>query len=327
MKPSKTLIKCVVPACENYCGPATAKDFYSVPSTGHSSYAKWCRLFQLSGNRTERICSVHFKQTDFFVNCREKLRETAVPSVEGPVHCKKLKFGGICCVDGCFTKTRGSLMGFPTKKSVLNAWIKALGIEEGTTTNDLKICNLHFKHKDYRKVVSHYLKPNAVPSRKLVPKRVVKQEPPSEDHTYTNNKRINAKLPGKSNRMCCVPGCRTRATTGIKLHCFPAETEGRFWKWYDNLRLTRMPTKNSKVCSLHFDESCYLKGGQHLKKTSIPFVYAPEVMALPDEHAIILLSQKSETAGLQDDDDPLDDKNFILFTPKPTELEITETST
>lgn len=65
-------VKCIVPICTNYYSRKSngkvAKgdlDFFNVPSTGHLVYGKWCALLQLSGRRTEKICSVHFRRTDF----------------------------------------------------------------------------------------------------------------------------------------------------------------------------------------------------------------------------------------------------------------------
>lgn len=91
-----------------------------------------------------------------FVDIRLKMKDNAVPSVRlaAPVQGKQLKFGAICCVDGCFTKTRSSLTRFPGKTRLREAWYRALGIGDGDRVANLMVCHRHFKSSDFRKGMS-----------------------------------------------------------------------------------------------------------------------------------------------------------------------------
>ncbi len=62
---------------------------------------------------------------------------------------------------------------------------------------------------------------------------------------------------------CSVVGCRSgydnNTPEGVSFHGFPLARKELLSKWISNLaRKGFTPTKNSKVCSLHF------KGGRHI---------------------------------------------------------------
>lgn len=84
---------------------------------------------------------------------------------------------------------------------------------------------------------------------------------------------------------CCVPKCtsdsRLEKCKGLSFHCFPKDCDTRKI-WIKNIR--RDVGKNfalnshTRVCSLHFDQSCYLPAvmGQErrrLKKESVPTIF------------------------------------------------------
>ncbi|KXJ68194.1 hypothetical protein RP20_CCG005145 [Aedes albopictus] len=314
-------VKCIVPICTNYYSRKSngkvAKgdlDFFNVPSTGHLVYGKWCALLQLSGRRTEKICSVHFRRTDFIENIRLKMKDNAVPSVRlaAPVQGKQLKFGAICCVDGCFTKTRSSLTRFPGKTRLREAWYRALGIDDCDRVANLMVCHRHFKSSDFRKVISLYLRPCAVPSRRMrIPKSQIPAEERSSRPSYTKKMRSLA----KSNAICFVPGCNSRTIAGISLHHFPAENDRRYWQWIENMKITKTPTKNSKVCSLHFEKASYILGGKNLKKIAVPTILQPDTSTI---EKLVTAASDSEKAVAIKQDHLIDAMNYEVKTkPEP----------
>ncbi|XP_062542272.1 uncharacterized protein LOC134210247 [Armigeres subalbatus] len=225
----------------------------------------------LSGDRKEKICSQHFVTSDFIENTRWKLRKTAVPSVKLE---HSVKYGGSCCVTKCKpSKRKTSLHRFPTGKQIRRRWKIALGLKEADDTTGLLICNRHFMLSDFVKVTSRYLKATAVPSKKIsriikLPRRDLKKlnlPIHLEDHNYSEYA-----CPPRSNRICYVEGCRSKTEGDIKLHKFPGRKDVRFKEWIRVLKCSKLPTANSKVCSLHFSKSNYFPGGSRLKRDAIP---------------------------------------------------------
>ncbi|XP_055617302.1 uncharacterized protein LOC129762787 [Toxorhynchites rutilus septentrionalis] len=272
--------KCIVPACKNFTGLPESKIFFRVPPTDCKVYQKWTRFVHLSGNRTERICIDHFCEADFIKYSRLKLKNRVVPSVKLTYCNHDIKLGRVCCVAGCRTKRRSCLEKFPVEKSVLRRWKLVLGIADSLSTAGWMICHHHFMKTDFQETISTYLKPNIVPSKKIKPliqiqKRcfLVEERPEHlQDHNY--NKYVQHSL---SNRICYVAGCRSRVTASITLHKFPPWFDSRFTVWINSLRCKMMPTKNSKVCSLHFAKTCYVPGGKHLKKDAVPTLRLPYI--------------------------------------------------
>lgn len=114
-----------------------------------------------------------------------------------------------------------------------------------------------------------YLKPNAVPSRKV--KKLVEHPrllipstaplPPAlRDHTYSYRRFV-----AKSRRMCAVYGCSSRAGNGISLHSFPPKNDKRYKAWISALKFGKTPSKNAKVCNLHFTGANYYLGKSNNK--------------------------------------------------------------
>lgn len=271
--------KCIIVGCENRSGvQGNGVSFYPVACRGNKVYPRWTKLMPLSGDRHERICSQHFVNNDFIENTRQKLKNVAVPTVK--LEDGKIQRGKECCVPKCKSnKTKRGLQHFPTLKSVRKKWKKALGMHEAEDTTGLSICNRHFLTTDFVKVTSRYLKATAIPSRKLtrlvkLPRRVlVHLDSPTclKDHNYS----IYACKP-RSNRICFVEGCRSKSEGNIKLHKFPVAQDPRYKEWIRILKCSKLPTRNSTVCSLHFRKTDYIGGGPRLKLVAVPSKRIPD---------------------------------------------------
>ncbi|XP_038109971.1 uncharacterized protein LOC6050187 [Culex quinquefasciatus] len=296
-------MKCVVPSCP-YDEESTTLQFFSVPPSCSSSFKKWQAHFFLSGLRYEKICQLHFVDSDFRKNVRQELKPKAVPKLNIPTEGPKLTASAVnaCCVAKCPTNTRKQSLTFPTKKPyVLKKWKAALSMESTASTTNLRVCPLHFEPRDFRTVTSLYLKPNAVPSKKLAklktePKR--KRLPPEERPVH------------KSNRCCFVPGCSHRACEGISLHNFPKPSDRRYGRWVEAIRSPREPTKNSSVCSKHFVKTDYFPGGKMLNRNAIPSQNLPDGGTFSGS---VLIVQPNFQAEVENDfaaavkvEDPLD---------------------
>ncbi|XP_062558980.1 uncharacterized protein LOC134223798 isoform X2 [Armigeres subalbatus] len=259
-------MKCIVPSCRNEEGLSCTR-FFAVPPTNNKSFKNWTKRMHLSGQRKEKNCADHFSSSDFITYSRKHLKNKAVPSFRLPKNGLKVDPRGACCIRGCSTKMRKLLFKFPIQPRIREVWMKILAIEN---TSNLKVCHRHFTLKDFRTVNSVYLKPGAVPTKK-VPKLVKRVKRSlgtrsSFSHLWDHNYCARQSVRPKSNRICYVTGCYSRASQEISLHKFPANTDQRFHSWLKELRCSRMPTKNSTVCSRHFVEADYLPGGRRLKK-------------------------------------------------------------
>lgn len=61
--------KCVVPGCKNRSGPGSAALFFPVPAKNNKVFKKWCVFTELGGERDEKICKAHFRDSDF-ITCK-----------------------------------------------------------------------------------------------------------------------------------------------------------------------------------------------------------------------------------------------------------------
>uniref|UniRef100_A0A8D8BXT4 (northern house mosquito) hypothetical protein n=1 Tax=Culex pipiens TaxID=7175 RepID=A0A8D8BXT4_CULPI len=75
-------MKCVVPSCP-YDEESTTLQFFSVPPSCSSSFKKWQAHFFLSGLRYEKICQLHFVDSDFRKSAK-MLNRNAIPSQNLP---------------------------------------------------------------------------------------------------------------------------------------------------------------------------------------------------------------------------------------------------
>ncbi|CAH2988538.1 unnamed protein product [Chilo suppressalis] len=125
---------------------------------------------------------------------------------------------------------------------------------------------------------------------------------------------------------CCVSYCRSEsyAGCGISFHSFPKDEEMRL-KWINNGPVKQRVTKNSVVCSLHFEpEDFYSRNSrQLLKPDAIPtFCLKPEIkkakllrnmIPCPPPQPPRKLSVDGIEVGVQTDD-------FTLSSPRITTL-------
>ncbi|KAL9706644.1 hypothetical protein quinque_010162 [Culex quinquefasciatus] len=219
---------------------------------------------------------------------RQELKPKAVPKLNIPTEGPKLTASAVnaCCVAKCPTKTRKQSLTFPTKKPyVLKKWKAALSMESTASTTNLRVCPLHFEPRDFRTVTSLYLKPNAVPSKKLAK---LKTEP--------KRKRLHR----RSVRY-------TRATGAVSC---PDPSDRRYGRWVEAIKSPREPTKNSSVCSKHFVKTDYFPGGKMLNRNAIPSQNLPDGGTFSGS---VLIVQPNFQAEVENDfaavvkvEDPLD---------------------
>ncbi|XP_065095535.1 uncharacterized protein LOC135717370 [Ochlerotatus camptorhynchus] len=252
----------IIPKCANTNDSGTVK-FFRVPTAGNKFFEKWCQFMKLAARGDEKICQAHFQPRDFIQKVRRVLTENAFPTQCILEQNPAIKSSRGCCVAGCRTKSTAYLIPFPLKRrhKQLTSWKKSLKMNPCETVTGLRICQRHFKDTDFVTVKSSYLKPNAVPSRrvkKLVkrPQRVTLRTDPLPphlmDHAYFQNR-----FKPNSNRMCAVYGCNSRAGNGVVLHSFPSKSDMRYTAWISTLKFGKTPSKNAKVCSNHFTRSNY----------------------------------------------------------------------
>ncbi|XP_046387681.1 uncharacterized protein LOC124157189 isoform X1 [Ischnura elegans] len=80
---------------------------------------------------------------------------------------------------------------------------------------------------------------------------------------------------------CCAVNCKQYYLKGsrVTFHCFPLNEERRK-KWLKNVRRKNfVPGKYTKICSKHFEESCFDRekfGGHWLKATAVPTIFDHE---------------------------------------------------
>ena len=59
----------------------------------------------------------------------------------------------------------------------------------------------------------------------------------------------------------CRNGYKNETEEGTTLHKFPMQNPDLLKKWLDNLsRANFVPSKNSRVCSKHVEEGCFIYG-------------------------------------------------------------------
>ncbi|XP_052566500.1 uncharacterized protein LOC120422252 isoform X2 [Culex pipiens pallens] len=248
---------CIVPGCGN--SSQSGWNFFSVPMTKSTVFKKWTNFMNLSGNRTERICSSHFEESDFKTHSRIMLRHNAVPTLRIPDIEPFYSTTGSCCVWGCKTKQSGLLTPFPSNPHYRIRWMDVLNMPKETTTTWMRVCQKHFKSKDFVTVNSVYLKPSAIPSKRV--KRVAQNPRKLNRSTEVQaSGSAQAESKPKSHRICSVFNCTSRSGNGIFLHSFPPKSDDRYVIWIHNLRQGKRPSSNYKVCNKHFTPSDYTKG-------------------------------------------------------------------
>ncbi|XP_021708139.1 uncharacterized protein LOC110678879 [Aedes aegypti] len=330
-------VKCVVPSCLNVFTGSVK--FFGVPSAGSNFFKKWCQFMELSGHGKEKICQAHFRDSNFICKTRQVLKNSAVPPSNILKHIPSIDKGQTCCVAGCRTRAKSALLPFPSKakSKQLKLWKQSLGMNPTDAVTGMRICRRHFAEVDLRTVKFMYLKPNAVPSRKV--KKLVEHPrllipstaplPPAlRDHTYSYRRFV-----AKSRRMCAVYGCSSRAGNGISLHSFPPKNDKRYKAWISALKFGKTPSKNAKVCNLHFTGANYYLGGKHLKADAIPTRKLPKVHRFQNEDAYTSFrKEKTDRSDCEhgaeinpsdttSSDDPAEMDNISHSTEHPSILE------
>ncbi|XP_052566321.1 uncharacterized protein LOC120427713 isoform X1 [Culex pipiens pallens] len=136
--------------------------------------------------------------------------------------------------------------------------------------------HLRISLKEFVTVNSVYLKPSAIPSKRI--KRIAQNPRKLNRSTATEvqaSGSAQAESKPKSNCMCSVFNCTSRSGNGIFLHSFPPKSDDRYVIWMHNLRQGKRPSSNYKVCNKHFTPSDYTKGGKRLLNSAIPSVNLP----------------------------------------------------
>lgn len=74
-------VKCIVPQCVNVSSGSVI--FFGAPSAGSSCFGKWCQFMNLSGHGGEKICQVHFQDSNF-INSEYTWSKTVEKSSKTP---------------------------------------------------------------------------------------------------------------------------------------------------------------------------------------------------------------------------------------------------
>lgn len=138
--------KCIVPDCENLTGGSVR--FFGVPPAGSKFFGKWQQFMKLSGSGAEMICEVHFGSSNYIKRMRRILKKTAVPQ-SGSL--KVLLKVNSCCVVGCRTRSKKTLVPFPSvaRKRQLKLWKASLNMAPHDSIAGLRICYRHFEERDF----------------------------------------------------------------------------------------------------------------------------------------------------------------------------------
>ncbi|XP_058450629.1 uncharacterized protein LOC131430034 isoform X2 [Malaya genurostris] len=237
--------------------------FFKCPGKSSQVFRKRKSFVNLSGTREEKICIKHFKSSDFVKNIRRRLKRRAVPTQNLPLSIPYVTSSGRCCIFGCRAKKNAHFFRFP-EGNLLQMWIKMLHMKHQDVDDCLRVCERHFADCDFIAVKSMYLKPHAIPSLNvnrliLFPRHRMKDTTkPSgamRDHSY----HIRLFEP-RSNRMCSVYGCHSRAGNNVSLHRYPNKIEERYSDWICNLNQGKNLSSNMKVCSKHFVNADFMPG-------------------------------------------------------------------
>ncbi|XP_056095645.1 golgin subfamily A member 6-like protein 6 [Rhinichthys klamathensis goyatoka] len=104
------------------------------------------------------------------------------------------------------------------------------------------------------------------------------------------NKLIYQRQERRSSLHCCVPQCAnsSRYNSVISFHAFPIDPEVRA-QWLARIRRDNFtPTKNTRVCSVHFKRDDFvltIRTLRKLKKGTIPSLFAWNHYTLPTQRA------------------------------------------
>jgi THAP domain len=77
---------------------------------------------------------------------------------------------------------------------------------------------------------------------------------------------------------CIVKNCPGNIKTGeeqVSFHDLPIDNEQLLRKWLEKVHFKSSPTENSKICSLHFDQSSFKISGTDilLVDNAVPYEY------------------------------------------------------
>ncbi|KAJ8703991.1 hypothetical protein PYW07_013285 [Mythimna separata] len=96
-------------------------------------------------------------------------------------------------------------------------------------------------------------------------------------------------------KTCCVYTCTSESYSGcgISFHSFPKNDEMRL-KWLSSIHVKQKITKNSVVCSRHFEPSCFhtANSRQLLKPNAIPTISPSPQKVLKNYHQHKLMNQE-----------------------------------
>ncbi|XP_021710931.1 uncharacterized protein LOC110679688 [Aedes aegypti] len=109
-------------------------------------------------------------------------------------------------------------------------------------------------------------------------------------------------MPPKSNKICFIPGCCSRASKDTSLHKFPKPTENQYRLWLNAIKCRKIPSKNSTICSNHFVATDYLPGRRRLKTTAVPSKHLFENDSSSKNTSTNLSTSSCTTTERYDDD-------------------------
>lgn len=82
-------------------------------------------------------------------------------------------------------------------------------------------------------------------------------------------------------KSCCVEGCKAswRPDGDLSFFSFPMKNEDLLKEWLQVVPTNNQISKNSRICSVHFEESQYecISGKRFLKKNAIPSIFSKDI--------------------------------------------------
>ncbi|XP_036142966.1 THAP domain-containing protein 5-like isoform X3 [Monomorium pharaonis] len=163
----------------------------------------------------------------------------------------------VYCGKGSENKQR-TFHRFPNKEKysqLFEKWIKNMNLDLNIRiSKDSRLCSDHFEKKHfYVENKNTYLKSGSVPT-----------------------------IFNKYKSECAI--CKVKKGTDLRsFHKFPVNNSQLLNKWLSYIKMENFyPTIQDLICSIHFEENCFLRHGQkktlRLKKNAIPTIFREDVV-------------------------------------------------